>query len=125
MVSRIALVGPGCGALLAAAALTAAVLGAVSLTSWSARDHAPPCQGVLRPPKVVPALGAIGGLVVPSAVHPDARPWPHGMVIGPADTSDRIALRTADTSDRIALRSAEALERRLAALLAPWLGPAI
>jgi hypothetical protein len=59
-------------------------------------------------------VDALGRSVHPSVIvppaHPDAQPWPRGMVIHPPPFPDRMA---ADIPTR--------LDRALSALLAPWL----
>ena len=47
--------------------------------------------GSLVTPLVAPHTAALGHIIDPGD-HPDARPWPHGMVIGPPPTSDPINL---------------------------------
>ena len=36
--------------------------------------------------------GPVRGLIIDPGQHPDARPWPRGMVIHPPDTRDPMAL---------------------------------
>jgi hypothetical protein len=60
----------------------------------------------IEPPSVV---GMLGDIFTPPA-HPDARPWPHGMVITPPPTPDRMQAWIPSELDTV-----------LSALLAPWL----
>jgi hypothetical protein len=47
--------------------------------------------GSLGTPLVPPHTSALGHIIDPGD-HPDARPWPHGMVIAPPPTADPINL---------------------------------
>jgi hypothetical protein len=86
-------------------------------------------EHVRRPPVIVPMelyaepeqpglikqlVDALTGVTYPDAVapppHPDAQPWPRGMVITPKPFPDRMATDIPTS-----------LDRALSALLSPWL----
>lgn len=70
---------------------------------------------VVVPMQIQPRFHPFGDFaaVLEPPAHPDARPWPHGMVIGPPRTPDPIAARLPSAVDNL-----------LSALLAPWLSVA-
>jgi hypothetical protein len=70
--------------------LVGAVLLAVAVLPW--RDHRRPPTVIGGPsPAFCPHKAAVGD-VIPTPVHPDARPYPHGMVIAPPPIDDAINL---------------------------------
>ena len=78
--------------------------------------------GAATPPSNEGAVLLRAPDVIAPAPHPDARPWPHGMVIKPPDTFDRIVQLPPDTFDRILITIVDDV---LSAFVAPPARPAV
>ena len=72
----------------------------------------PISDAVIEPLSILPVPPGTMADVIEPGTHPDARPWPHGMVIGTPVTPDRIHVPLPTVVDRL-----------MSALLGPWLAP--